>query len=274
MKKKIAICLSGQNRVFYLFENLYKNLNNIYPDYHFDIFLAGWAHEKESYARYDFLTSIDFFEDDFPDYLYGPEGLPNNFHRLAYLRKQSSVLREKFEEKHQFKYDCVLWTRSDVLIFPYTFKAIFDLLNVPWKAKERLCDVTVYNDTGIQSVRKCEECEDYPYANDRLALGNSKGISVYCNMYDHFFIPMPEKSIPNPHKSTARYTMAAGIGLKRHSGIKYKIVRPTPWHGPVPPAKAREDVVKPMLDDIDLFEVYRSFDNAIIPSRITHPNEI
>jgi len=92
-------------------------------------------------------------------------------------------------------------------------------------------------------------------------------------MYEFFFNPEPE-SCPNPHIATALYTFEAKIGLREHRQIKFKIVRPTPWHGPVPPAKAREDVIKKMLSEIDILDLYRKFDNAVIPSLTTHPLEI
>ena len=278
MKKRIAICLSGQYRVFYLFKNLYKNLNNIYPDYHFDIFLSGWAHDEKSFGEIDFIARAGFYEDSLTTFMLGSKTdknmTANNFNRLCYLMMKSSQLREEFELEKGFTYDAVLWTRSDVLIFPKTFQGLFDLVDAPYTAKVKISDAYVLNDIGIASVPKVNgDRKDTVYTNDRLAIGSSKSMSIYCNMYEHFFNPEPDRC-PNPHVATALYTFEAKLGLREHRQIKFKIVRPTPWHGPVPPAKAREDVIKKMLSEIDIFDLYRKFDNAVIPNLTTHPLEI
>lgn len=272
MKKRIAICLSGQDRLFYLFSTLYSNLNKIYPEFQFDIFTATWESEGSSLSSYDFITESKTYKDTLPNYY--SDGILNNFVRQAFLLKQSSLIREEYEHQNKFYYDAVIWTRIDVLIFPVTFRALFELLNTPKKAKIKISDVLLFNDVGIQAINTGPEEVPELYTNDRLFIGSSKSISKLSRLYDEYFNPLPAQSEANPHIETAKFILNQGIGLRNHPKIKYKIVRPSPWKGPVPPAKAKESIVKKLMEEDEILEMYRTFDNTLFPDKTNHPLEV
>lgn len=264
MNKKIAIQLSGQSRVFDGPGLVYSNLKEFYPEYDFYFFLAGWDYEVSKYDKFDFFTSKKFFKDDLPVHYVQPGNYEwkNHSNRLMYLLEESNNLREEYEKNNNFKFDLVVWTRVDVILFPGFFNAIFKRLNFKNNAKGRLSDHIVFNDIGLCSIDNAGN--DELYTNDRVFYGNSTSMSKFSKMYSHFYIDHKADTGFDAHRSFASFGFEGKFAIVKDDLINYyKIIRPDNWPKPIPPAKVKESVLFDYFDSCNWKKDYKEFNLRI-----------
>jgi hypothetical protein len=221
---KIAVCMSGHIRNLELhFSNFQTNIMQPYKP---DIFLHtwdtyGWCVQgndlelKEggfkgfdhysakvnqenlisilkpaSYVFENFLTKQnEFFErgQKFKERLRVPDlDRPENTIGMAYKVYECNKLKKDYEQANNFTYDLVIRTRPDLLYLNKPL--IFSFLDLIKK------DILI---TPNES--------SYGFASDIFALGNSKIIDKYSELYLHFEELYNEGCLFNPHNISQHY---------------------------------------------------------------------
>jgi len=138
MKKRIAVCLSGQARTWkFCFNNITNFLKH--KDYEFDFFIHTWENNLYSPSvnlNYVYDTDVKEYISSYKPKLFKIQD-ENKFNkRIAgklkhrdyinslysiYSFKQSIVLKQIYERNNNFKYDYVIKLRPDVFFVNRTF---------------------------------------------------------------------------------------------------------------------------------------------------------
>lgn len=185
--KKIALCLSGQPR--YLEEG-FKQLSKIILNYDVDVFIHTWWDDSYVNKVFDFSPMNTYNRTGVWEYntkeliqsLYTPKKIiiepqkdfnkhvnvnfekqsPISLYSMYYSILQSNKLKTEYENENNFKYDCVIRSRFDILI--NTFNLELDSI-----------DLTKIYVSG----------EINPYPNDQFAFSNSKNMDYYSDLFNN-----------------------------------------------------------------------------------------
>ncbi len=185
--KKIAICLSGQPR--YISDG-YLNLNReILSKYDVDFFIHTWFDPNYVGSKFDFsplnsynrsgiweINTIEKINELYQPLkiYYEPQKQFNIYNDVSYEKQspialysmyysiwKSNELKKEYENKNNFKYDCVIRTRFDIKL---------DYFNLD-------LDKIDLNKIYVSG-------EINPYPNDQLAISNSGNIDYYSELYN------------------------------------------------------------------------------------------
>jgi hypothetical protein len=214
--KKIAICLSGRIQTFDLIYPIYLELNSIYTDYHFDFFLTSWEYCRNELNYPDLFLQYSFYE----DFKYTKYKRRDIFKRISFQTKMVNELRRNYENNNNFKYDLVIQTRPDVLIYPNTFSEIFNVLN-------NISPFTLYNDTGIlvKNIFYMDKWLDLLFTGDIFTFGDSDTMYIASSLYDKVFIDNDTSITQLAHCGFAELLDRNNIFVKKIENLKYKIIR-------------------------------------------------
>lgn len=152
---KIAICFFGKHDNKGGFENFYegyKNINEQILKYNPDIFIHSWKSKYENDVKKEYKITKGVFENQ----KFKKESNKEKFIKLSmyYSIKTSIGLKNEYEIKNNFKYDCVILTRFDVGSRARFIKFnINDDMNFLYFSTERwkgkgMCDHWVYSNSN------------------------------------------------------------------------------------------------------------------------------
>lgn len=253
--KRVAICLSGNYRSFGVVEQVYKAIPKAFPEVKFDIFLAGWDYERSCFNDSEVFTQKRFYKDILPHK--GGDLQLRIASRIFYLQKKVTLLRESYEQKHNFLYDAVIWSRPDIILYPKYFKKVIELVNLPIGAKYRLSNLIVYNRDGMYVVSDGKtKHNDDPFVYDLAMLGSTKSMSKYLRTYDNY---VDEDGISklSAHKAPVYQCFDNNIAVLKMPELMAHIVREAGWSHRIPTGVYEEMSLVANFKNIDLVEVYK-----------------
>ena len=173
---KIAVCVSGQLRDYKsCIDSLEKYL--IHP-FDVDVFLV-------TDTNYDALEDYDpvsyEFIDSTVDNMNTINGMTMN--SMFYKIYKCNQLKLEYERLHRFKYDIVIRTRPDIVLYNLPFHSIIQALSIE-------------PENTIYVPKICNVCGYIP--TDQIAIGSSKNIDIYSDSYlqHHMYYdtyPVPEE---------------------------------------------------------------------------------
>jgi len=168
---RVALCLSGQSR--FVEECHHLLLKNLIGFDSFDVFVHSWkdneykkvldSYNIKKYVIESQRQDIIFDEINF-DYTQRDAGSGNFVHySMFYSIHKVNQLKKEYEEKHDFKYDCVIKSRFDL--------ALLNKLNVTEQ------DLTYINSPDV--------CRNPRVISDWFNFSNSENMDVYLNVYNN-----------------------------------------------------------------------------------------
>lgn len=253
--KRVAICLSGQYRSFSTVEEVYKILPEVYKDIKFDIFLAGWDYEETCFEDSKVITVKKFFKDNLPHK--GGDLQLRISSRIFYLQKQVTILREEYETENNFKYDAVISTRPDILLYPQYFKKVQELINLPIGAKLRISNLMVFTKDGMQvTTDGISIHDDIPFMYEIAILGSSISMSKALRTYDNY-VDKNGIAKHNAHRAPVLQCFDNNIAVVKIPYLFAHIVREEGWVHKVPVGVYREEELKENMKKINLIEAYQ-----------------
>lgn len=167
MRKRIAICFFGQTRTFQVLNKTYKSLQN--DNIEFDFFVSTWDDFRDK-SQFDFCQDREFIDPNIIEF-------KNNTDRAAYTIHRVNLQKSKYELEHNFIYDYVMWTRSEVI-----FKSE-DLIDF---FKEKLIEHTDL-EINIHSQLRTDEDEYYYISGDQFFMGTSLTFDLYSTGWKLYF---------------------------------------------------------------------------------------
>jgi SAM-dependent methyltransferase len=222
---KVAVCISGYMRTFEqtfdrLFNNLLKQTNP-------DIFIHTWNYMGSPLRGFDnpmirvstksMLQRINrlykptqLIVEPAINFKPTPLMLQRNFDNrdingvlsMFYKVKVCNDLKKEHEQNNDFKYDCVIRMRSDLMFMS------------PFYLNKDMDKNTLYVPTGY----------DYEGMNDQIAYGSSEIMDKYCDLYDNIDQLLRDGEKFNPEKLVKQHVLKSGLPLVR-SNMHYYIKR-------------------------------------------------
>jgi hypothetical protein len=116
MDKKIAICFYGQTRTAKVLDDIYSRMDYV------DFFASTWNDFKNK-SSFHFMTDFETKPVDCYKFI-------NNTHRSIYSMYRVNKLKKRYEAKHNFKYDYVMWTRSEILFYENALIDFFETVKL------------------------------------------------------------------------------------------------------------------------------------------------
>lgn len=182
---KIAIGINGSGKYLEYTSQLYAEYNNLYDDIEFDFYLATWEDELD-YSKYEWITDyVRLKEEDSIHY-----DIPNTTcigHQPHYMFTSYNL--NKLIKKNNIKYDAVLQTRSDIILYRPTLDALVSKLRSGY-VTERLMWNSGGVETIIQRVVTDNGYEDktFLWMNDEFLFGHPSSLEIYSTAWNSFFI--------------------------------------------------------------------------------------
>ena len=201
---KIALCLSGQPRMFKIgYKFIEKYLLNANKEHSIDIFCHAWFNEENVGKSYSSAQNypdghvglvqkdtdkliIDKFKPkkyliepqiDFKEYSKGFRSHPNAKQDIMcsifYSMYRSNELKKEYEKENNFVYDLVVRTRYDLAYYNE-----IKLSNQP-EAFERIAVLENY-----QNDQDVFNCINKPMP-DIFSFSNSKNMDIFCSVYEN-----------------------------------------------------------------------------------------
>ena len=204
MKNKVAICIAGEMRYWEITKNIFNSLDA-------DIFISTWDtnNRQDNYPykfhgnnnmNMDIINSLDNLKE--AEFL--PKEVENKFTfnipKYWYLIHRCNLLKTKQEVKKNFKYDCVLITRPDVLYD----ENLLDSLS------HKLDELCIYSsDFNFQ--------EEFLGLGtmDAAAYGTSSTMDIYSSLYKHTYMSDDFNMIPMGHSVIPFYMKYIGLNMRK-----------------------------------------------------------
>lgn len=168
---KIALCISGYPRS--IKESYKSHFKHLLSKHKIDTFIHVWDSDEIEQIKNLYTPLLINVEPQiiFPKLKYSQRSLPrfldpklDNVYSMFYSVKQANLLKQTYENLHNFKYDIVIRSRFDLI-----FNSKLDILN--------------QNLNNIFTLGQC------PYGdqgcNDNFALSNSLNMDIYSNVFDN-----------------------------------------------------------------------------------------
>ena len=204
MKNKVAICIAGEMRYWEITKKIFNSLDA-------DIFISTWdTNDRQDNYPYkfhgnnnmnmDIINSLDNLKE--AEFL--PKEVENKFTfnipKYWYLIHRCNLLKTKQEVKKNFKYDCVLITRPDVLYD----ENLLDSLS------HKLDELCIYSsDFNFQ-----EEFLGFG-TMDAAAYGTSSTMDIYSSLYKHTYMSDDFNMIPMGHSVIPFYMKYIGLNMRK-----------------------------------------------------------
>lgn len=176
MKKKIAICISGQARCY----DFHQTHHFLFPGCDVDYFCFFWDYklEPDDHEKIkDVYKPKSLVIEPYIDFSSYSGRVPNagirsfNTFPMWYAVMRADLLRQEYERDNGFKYDAVVRSRSD------------NLFNSSWING---IDALNENDIVFPTLYHFNDWQDLPGYNDQLAIGTSDSMTTYSSMFNWF----------------------------------------------------------------------------------------
>lgn len=166
-KKRVAICFFGQVRTFRVLDELYKTLSS--DKFDVDYFISTWDDFNDKF-KFDFCTKKEFIKPDIIKF-------KNNTDRAAYTIFRVNNLKSRFEIDNNFIYDCVVWTRSEIL---FKEDSLINLL------EDKIFNCEDYEINTLSSIKvNKQKIPHLPL--DYFYLGSSLAFDLYSTGWKSYF---------------------------------------------------------------------------------------
>jgi hypothetical protein len=199
---KIAICIVGEMRYWEITKHIFKNWDA-------DFFVSTWDttdREEENYP-YKFHGNSNINDEmietlNLKGYEFLSREVENKieFHipKYYYLIYRCNLLKTQYELDNNFKYDCVLMTRSDVLASEKT----------QYILSQKLDENYIY----LSEVNYRDEYYGYG-TMDTVAYGTSATMDIFSSLYKYIFMGDNYNMIPMGHSLMPFYVKHIGLDL-------------------------------------------------------------
>ena len=216
MKRKIAICISGEMRGWEI-------MKNIYSEWDVDFFISTWdtTNRGEDNYPYKFHGNSNI-NDEILEVL-KPKGyeflskeIENKFTfnlpKHYYLIHRCNLLKTQYELNNKFTYDVVVMTRPDVY---HKKLLISQIQNHPKEPDKPICEFEIYGDSILQR----EELFGAS-SMDAVIYGTSATMDIFSSIYKHIYLSGDYQMIPLGHAQIPHYVNYIGHTMKRHNIIQ------------------------------------------------------
>jgi len=213
--KRIAVCLSGEARSLEVTKDIFKSVENI-SDYHFDFFISTWKSSYddaiESFYNLKGYSILD--ESKYKEHTkIGRES--NNF-KYSFLLKHCNLLKQQYEYKNNFQYDCVIVTRLDI---------IFTNLISGLKQFFEDSETNSFNGLTIFTNDNIKLSDAMVQVDDNFSMMNSVTSDIYTNIH---FLYYKDISNKRNHSLEINAYIVKRLGITyRQSVCSVMIIRPS-----------------------------------------------
>jgi len=171
---------------------------------HVDVFVHTWNPEQESIIIEYYNPKLAIYEPQNREKVLNDNKYPNKYPICSnyYSYKQVDLLRQQYESEHDFKYDCVISSRFDIILdikkgFEKYDMTKFHLVDVKKKFREEKKTQTAHE---IYVGKK--------WMIDYFFFSNGENMSILCSLWDH----LPEyKTTHNTHGILAKYILSTPL---------------------------------------------------------------
>jgi len=227
---KIAIGINGSGKYFEYTSQLFKEYNTLYDDIQFDFYLATWEDELD-YSKYEWITDyVRLKEED--SIHYDIPNTPYEGHQPHYMFTSYNL--NKLIKKNNIKYDAVLQTRSDLILYRSTLDKLVSKLR-DGCVTERL----MWNSTGIDTFYQRIVGDDgnpyekpFLWMNDEFLFGHPSSLETFSTAWDSFFIDSSSYFFKNcadymigGHVWTIEFLIKNGISTSGINGTPKLLIR-------------------------------------------------
>ena len=197
----IAFCFFGQVRFFEVIE-VYRNWRNSDPNVNIDMFISTWTDFPYENEFEDFISinMIDLDDvNDIPWVNQYPRSIYSNTEYMAYHIIEVNKLRQNYELENKFKYDYVMFIRTDYLLnekafFVNIFKFTDNNLIMNGSVKECPCGLGWGNPNPDPKTGKVN-CGLYVINHDSVWMGSSEIMDIFAKeIYNSFINYKPLKN--------------------------------------------------------------------------------
>ena len=213
--KRVAICLSGEARSLEVTKDLFKSVENI-SDYQFDFFISTWKSGYDTTVKcFPHLKGCSILDES--KYIEHTKIIKesNNF-KYSFLLKHCNLLKQQYEYKNNFQYDCVIVTRLDII-----FTNLINGLNQFFEDSERnsFNGLTIFTNDNIKLNNSMVQVDD------NFSMMNSVTSDVYTNIH---FLYYKDISNKRNHSLEINAYIVKRLGITyRQSVCSIIIIRPS-----------------------------------------------
>jgi len=176
---KIAVGINGSGKYFEYTSQLYAEYNSLYDDVEFDFYLATWEDEID-YSNFEWIA--DYVRLNETDSIY------YDITKTQYIGHQphymfTSYHLNKLIKKNNVKYDAIMQTRSDLVIY----REMLDTLVTKCRNGE-VTERLLYNSSGVSTFYKRGSQFPHLWMNEEFFFGHPSSLETFSTAWDSFFI--------------------------------------------------------------------------------------